>query len=458
MNPYRFLRQLPDPDLGEVAGVGRLARRSDRRPRRGPGPARAAARAGPSRRARDRPPGDGRDRLHQHDPRRRGAALPGRRGPRAAHPPLHPVERGGDGGPGQPPPRRHRRPPGDLRVGRHPLRGRLQPLLPRQGRRRASATRCSSRATPRPASTPAPSSRAASARPTSTGSAARSGGGLPSYPHPRRSDFWEFPTVSMGLGLHQRRLPGPVQPLPRSIAASSTPAARRCGASPATARWTSPRAWPALALAGRERLDNLIFVVNCNLQRLDGPVRGNGKIIQELEGLFRGAGWNVIKVVWGREWDELLAARHRRRARRQDERHRRRRVPEVPGRVRRVHPRALLRPRPAAAPRWSSTSPTTTCAGCAAAATTPARSTPPTAPAVDHRGRAHRDPGQDGQGLGARPRLRGPQRHPPDEEDERGRAEDVPRPPRAPDPRCAPRPTSCRRTRTRASSPTSTST
>ena len=134
------------------------------------------------------------------------------------------------------------------------------------------------------------------------------GGGLSSYPHPRlMPDFWEFPTVSMGLGPINADLPGPLQPLPAEPRSWSTPAGPGSGASSATARSTSPRASAGLTLAAREQLDNLIFVVNCNLQRLDGPVRGNGKVIQELEALFRGAGWNVIKVIWGSGWDQLLA-------------------------------------------------------------------------------------------------------------------------------------------------------
>jgi hypothetical protein len=101
-------------------------------------------------------------------------------------------------------------------------------------------------------------------------------------------------------------LPGALHALPRGSRPRRRPNAR-CGRSSATARWTSPNRsarsrWPA-----REKLDNLIFVINCNLQRLDGPVRGNGKIIQELEAIFRGAGWNVIKVIWGSDWDPLLA-------------------------------------------------------------------------------------------------------------------------------------------------------
>ena len=134
------------------------------------------------------------------------------------------------------------------------------------------------------------------------------GGGLSSYPHPYlMPDFWQFPTVSMGLGpinsIYQARF-------------------NRYLLARGLVKWTQePKVWAfvgdgesdepetlgALTLASRENLDNLIWVVNCNLQRLDGPVRGNGKIIQELEAAFRGAGWNVIKVIWGCDWDELLA-------------------------------------------------------------------------------------------------------------------------------------------------------
>ena len=131
--------------------------------------------------------------------------------------------------------------------------------------------------------------------------------GLPSYPHPRTMpDFWEFPTVSMGLGpiaaVYQARLNRYLAN--RGLADTS---ASRVWAFTGDGEMDEPESVTALSLAAREGLDNLIFVVNCNLQRLDGPVRGNGKIIQELEGLFRGAGWNVIKVIWGREWDDLLA-------------------------------------------------------------------------------------------------------------------------------------------------------
>src|SRR5215218_2572866 len=133
------------------------------------------------------------------------------------------------------------------------------------------------------------------------------GGGLPSYPHPRlMPDFWEFPTVSMGLGplhaIYQARFNRYL--LNRQIEDTSR---SRVWAFLGDGEMDEPESLGAIGVAAREELDNLIFVVNCNLQRLDGPVRGNGKIIQELESYFRGAGWNVIKVVWGREWDELLA-------------------------------------------------------------------------------------------------------------------------------------------------------
>ena len=133
------------------------------------------------------------------------------------------------------------------------------------------------------------------------------GGGLSSYPHPRlMPDFWEFPTVSMGLGpinaIYQARFNRYLQN-------------RRIADTSASTVWCflgdgecdEPESLGSLSIAARERLDNLVFVVNCNLQRLDGPVRGNGKIIQELEAVFRGAGWNVLKVVWGSKWDDLLA-------------------------------------------------------------------------------------------------------------------------------------------------------
>jgi len=131
--------------------------------------------------------------------------------------------------------------------------------------------------------------------------------GLSSYPHPwLMPDFWQFPTVSMGLGalsaIYQARFLKYLDN--RSLANTE---ARRVWCFLGDGEMDEPESLGALGVAGRERLDNLLFVVNCNLQRLDGPVRGNGKIIQELERAFLGAGWNVIKVIWGSKWDELLA-------------------------------------------------------------------------------------------------------------------------------------------------------
>src|SRR6202046_4414911 len=132
------------------------------------------------------------------------------------------------------------------------------------------------------------------------------GGGLPSYPHPRlMPDFWEFPTVSMGLGpinaIYQARFNQYL--LAREIKDTSR---SHVWAFIGDGEMDEPEALGAIGLASREELDNLTFVINCNLQRLDGPVRGNGKIIQELEAAFLGAGWNVIKVLWGSRWDPLL--------------------------------------------------------------------------------------------------------------------------------------------------------
>ncbi|HME29314.1 MAG TPA: pyruvate dehydrogenase (acetyl-transferring), homodimeric type [Pseudolabrys sp.] len=133
------------------------------------------------------------------------------------------------------------------------------------------------------------------------------GKGLSSYPHPwLMPDFWQFPTVSMGLGplmaIYQARFLKYLHG--RGIANTK---ARKVWAFLGDGETDEPESLGAISLAGREQLDNLIFVINCNLQRLDGPVRGNGKIVQELEGLFHGAGWNVIKVLWGSGWDQLLA-------------------------------------------------------------------------------------------------------------------------------------------------------
>jgi pyruvate dehydrogenase E1 component len=136
------------------------------------------------------------------------------------------------------------------------------------------------------------------------------GGGLSSYPHPwLMPDFWEFPTVSMGLGpimsIYQARFNRYLED--RGL---KKPSSAKVWTFVGDGETDEPEALGAISLAAREKLDNLIFVINCNLQRLDGPVRGNGQVIQELEAIFRGAGWNVIKVIWGTDWDQLLAKDH----------------------------------------------------------------------------------------------------------------------------------------------------
>ena len=135
----------------------------------------------------------------------------------------------------------------------------------------------------------------------------RPGGGLSSYPHPRlMPDFWQFPSAAMGLSsimaIYQARYNRYLED--RGL---KTPSDARVWAFIGDGETDEPESLGAISLAAREQLDNLVFVINCNLQRLDGPVRGNGKIIQELETVFRGAGWNVIKVIWGSDWDPLLA-------------------------------------------------------------------------------------------------------------------------------------------------------
>ena len=132
------------------------------------------------------------------------------------------------------------------------------------------------------------------------------GDGLSSYPHPwLMPDYWQFPTVSMGLGPLQAIYQAHIMKY-LGYRGLTDQGNRKVWCFVGDGEMDEPESLGAIALAGRENLDNLIFVVNCNLQRLDGPVRGNGKIIQELEGVFCGAGWNVIKVVWGRQWDQLF--------------------------------------------------------------------------------------------------------------------------------------------------------
>ena len=261
------------------------------------------------------------------------------------------------------------------------------------------------------------------------------GGGLPSYPHPRlMPDFWEFPTVSMGLGplnaIYQARFNRYL--LAREL--HDTSSARTCGRSCGDGEMDEPEALGAIGLAAREELDNLTFVVNCNLQRLDGPVRGNGKIIQELEAFFRGAGWNVIKVIWGRDWDPLLA---------QDTDgvlvNKMNTTPDGQFQTYSVESGAYIREhffgsRPAAAEdgrapvRRRSAEPV------------PRRARLPQGlrgvqggPRARRPAHGHPDPHD--QGLDARQGLRGAQRHAPDEEAHPRRAEGVPRPALPADPR-----------------------
>ena len=204
------------------------------------------------------------------------------------------------------------------------------------------------------------------------------GHGLPSYPHPRSMpDFWEFPTVSMGLGplnaIYQARFNRYLHN--RGLKDTS---GSRVWAFLGDGETDEPEALGALHVAANEGLDNLIFVVNCNLQRLDGPVRGNGKIIQELEAVFRGSGWNVIKVILGREWDDLLA---------RDDRTACCSSASTPSSTaggsattsRAAPSCASTSSAPTRASRsWSSTSRTSTSGTSSSAATTTARCTPPT--------------------------------------------------------------------------------
>ena len=299
-------------------------------------------------------PGAAQHRLHQHDPARARAVVPRRRGDRAPDPRLHPLERRG------------------------------------HGLRRPTARASRSAATSRPTSrrrrlyevgfnhffrgkdhagggdqiyiqghgSPGIYARAFLEGRLDRGRSSTRfrqevqhgvGKGLPSYPHPRlMPDFWEFPTVSMGLtalnSIYQARFNRYLQN--RGIKDTSQ---QHVWAFLGDGEMGEPESLGAIGVAAREELDNLTFVINCNLQQLDGPVRGNGKIIQELESTFRGAGWNVIKVVWGREWDDLLARDVDGVLVNQMNSTPDGAVPDLLGRGRRLHPRALLRRRPAAA-------------------------------------------------------------------------------------------------------------
>ena len=189
-----------------------------------------------------------------------------------------------------------------------------------------------------------------------------------------------------------------------------------------------PESLGAISLAGREHLDNLIFVVNCNLQRLDGPVRGNGKIIQELETDFRGAGWNVIKVIWGSRWDPLLADDTDGLLRAAHGGGRRRRLPDLQVARRRLRARALLRHVPRARASASRDLTDDEIWALNRGGHDPQQGLRRLRRGDAPQGPADRDPRQDDQGLRDGRGRRGPEHHPPAEEDERGRAARLPRP------------------------------
>ena len=168
------------------------------------------------------------------------------------------------------------------------------------------------------------------------------------------SDFWRFPTVSMGLGplnaIYQARF---MRYLENRGLIAKTP--RKIWAFVGDGETDEPETLGSLSLGSREKLDNLIFVVNCNLQRLDGPVRGNGKIVNELEADFRGSGWNVIKVMWGTDWDPLFEADKTGLLLKRMEEVCGRRAAELQGQGRRLHPQGILRQVSGAARDWWST-------------------------------------------------------------------------------------------------------
>ena len=275
--------------------------------------------------------------------------FPGDRGG-APDPVAEPVERGGDGVAGEQgvvgTGRAHRLVP----VVGHVVRHGLQPLLARPGRRRHGGDLLFVQGHVSPG---------IYARSFLEGRISEEqllkfrqevgGDGLSSYPHPwLMPEYWQFPTVSMGLGplmaIYQARFLKYLDA--RGLADTED---RHVWAFLGDGEMDEPESLGAISMAAREKLDNLIFVVNCNLQRLDGPVRGNGKIIQELEGVFRGAGWNVIKVIWGSGWDPLLAADKSGLAAAAHGGVRRRRVPGLQVQGRRLRAPALLRQVPRAA-------------------------------------------------------------------------------------------------------------
>ena len=248
------------------------------------------------------------------------------------------------------------RPHLDLCLERDALRSGFQPFLPRRQRTSISATWFISKATPRRAIMRARFSKAGwtSEHLHHFRQELAEGGGLSSYPHPYlMPDFWQFPTVSMGLGPFMSIYQARFNRYLKARGFLTGEGAEGLVLSWATAKPTNRSRSARITLAARENLDNLVWVVNCNLQRLDGPVRGNGKIIQELEALFRGAGWNVIKVIWGSDWDALLTADKHGLAAQAHGRSGRWRLPEIFRRARQLHPQTFLRQISRAAGAWS---------------------------------------------------------------------------------------------------------
>ena len=239
----------------------------------------------------------------------RAAALSRQSGNRAPHQEHHSLERDVDGGTSQPGIRRYRWAHLDIRFRRDTLRGGVQSLLSRS--KRESSGRpdlCSGSCGPghlRSCISRRPDCRRRSWR-ISAASYGQVAGCLP-YPHPwLMPDFWRFPTVSMGLGpimsIYHARFIRYLED--RGL---KEPSDQKIWTFMGDGETDEPESLGAITLAPRENLDNLVFVINCNLQRLDGPVRGNSRIVQELEAAFRGAGWNVVKVLWGDAWDPLFA-------------------------------------------------------------------------------------------------------------------------------------------------------
>ncbi len=250
-------------------------------------------------------------------------------------------------------------------------------------------------------------------------------------------DFWQFPTVSMGLGplmsIYQARFMRYLNARGFLKPAAGT---ARLGLRGRRRNRRAGNARRSITLAARENLDNLIWVVNCNLQRLDGPVRGNGKIIQELEGIFRGAGWNVIKVIWGSDWDELAGGGHFRPAGQTHGRGRGRRFPEIHRRRPAATSAAISSANiPELLPPGGSFDATIDLTRLVRGGHDPRQSLCRLQSRRRTQGRPDGHPGQDGQRLRPGRSRRGPQHFPSAEEDERKGAARIPRPLRRAHPR-----------------------